>query len=66
MKFKKFLNIDSIKKYNWFSIKDVANETNIKNTNISEIKTKIENSVHSRLISDAKLGCFLSGVLIQV
>ncbi len=58
---KNFLNIDSIKKYNWFSIKDLANETNIKNTNISEIKTKIENSVHSRLISDAKLGCFLSG-----
>ena len=45
----------------WFSIRDEIHSLENKKISPNLIKTTLEKTVETRLISDAKLGCFLSG-----
>ena len=51
----------SLKLKKWFSIKDKINSNYNENISVNSIHSIIKKTVQSRLISDAKLGCFLSG-----
>ena len=46
---------------NWFNLKDEIEKTKNTKDNSLPIKNIIEETISSRLISDASLGCFLSG-----